>query len=271
MSLLTCSRVNKTYQSGRVGRSRKQLRNHQSPGANTGARTVALREFSMSVETGEITAVMGPSGSGKTTLLNLIATIDRPTSGSIIFEGTEITSLSGRALAAFRRDRLGFVFQDANLLDTLTVRENIVLPLALRGDDRTSMDETVSRLTTLLGIEEILEKYPMETSGGQRQRAAVARALSTDPGMILADEPTGSLDSRNTREIMEYLLELQNSRGATVLLVTHDPLVASYCRRVVFIRDGALFSEIRRNNGRSEFYARVVDVLTALEGAHETI
>jgi putative ABC transport system ATP-binding protein len=252
MPLLMCNEIRKVYGGG----IRK-------------AQTVALRNLDLSVEHGEVTAVMGPSGSGKTTLLNLIATIDRPTSGSIVFEELDVTKLRGTQLADFRRDRLGFVFQDANLLDTLTVGENIILPLALSGIDSKTAAEKVDTLADLLGIQDILDKFPMETSGGQRQRGAVARALSTNPGMLLADEPTGSLDSRNSREMMEYLLELQELEGTTVLIVTHDPLIASYCRRVVFIKDGSLFSEIRRGGDRRTFYSRVADVLTALEGVEE--
>lgn len=238
----------------------------------------ALDDFSIAMESGEFTGIMGPSGAGKTTLLNLVATIDSPTTGSVRFDGTEVSALSGDAVASFRRDNLGFIFQDHNLLDTLTVRENIVLPLALqargrgrhrRGTPRpeTDIEDRVRELAALLGIEEILDKYPVENSGGQKQRVAVARALAGRPGLVLADEPTGSLDSVNARHLMQTLEELNASRHATILLVTHDPLVASYCSRIVFVRDGRLFTELRKAGAREDFYREVVDVLSALEGA----
>ncbi|MFW5689060.1 MAG: ABC transporter ATP-binding protein [Spirochaetota bacterium] len=234
---------------------------------------LALDSFSVSLEAGEFTGVMGPSGAGKTTLLNLIATIDSASSGSLKFDGREIAGLGANGLAEFRRDNLGFIFQDHNLLDTLTVRENIMLPLALqRRADRTrysqqQIAERVTELARLLGIEETLDKYPVENSGGQRQRVAVARALAGNPGLILADEPTGSLDSVNARQLMQALESLNEHHAATILLVTHDPLVASYCKRIIFIRDGRLFTEVRKSGDRERFYREIVDVLAVLEGA----
>lgn len=238
----------------------------------------ALDELSIAMETGEFTGIMGPSGAGKTTLLNLVATIDATTTGSVRFEGREISALSGDAVASFRRDNLGFIFQDHNLLETLTVRENIMLPLALQARGRrrhrsdkqlsaASIDARVQELAVLLGIEEILDKYPVENSGGQKQRVAVARALAGRPGLVLADEPTGSLDSVNARHLMQTLEELNAAHQATILLVTHDPLVASYCNRIIFIRDGRLFTELRKGGARDEFYREIVDVLSLLEGA----
>jgi ABC-type lipoprotein export system ATPase subunit len=250
----------------------------------------ALDDFSTTMDSGEFTAIMGPSGAGKTTLLNLVATIDTCTSGEIVFQGTDVSSLSGDALAAFRRDNLGFIFQEHRLLETLTIRENIILPLALQrrahtrrrsrragldgarppSSDRLSteaVEDRVIELAQILGIEDILDKYPVENSGGQKQRAAVARALAGSPGLVLADEPTGSLDSVNARQLMQTLAELNEQAGATILLVTHDPLVASYSRRIVFIRDGKLFTELRRSDGRDRLYHEIVDVLSALEGA----
>lgn len=239
----------------------------------------ALDEFSLRIDPGEFTGIMGPSGAGKTTLLNLVATIDRPTAGSMRFNGAEIATLSGGRLADFRRDNLGFIFQEHNLLETLTVRENILLPLALqrralpRGEraqtelDSGRIHERVEELARTLGIGETLDKYPVENSGGQKQRAAVARALVGRPGLVLADEPTGSLDSANARALMQSLSEINEERAVTILLVTHDPLVASYCRRIVFIRDGRLFTELRRGGTREGFYREIVDVLALLEGA----
>ena len=236
----------------------------------------ALDDLSIEMETGEFTGIMGPSGAGKTTLLNLVATIDAPTTGSVRFDGAEISRLSGNAVASFRRDNLGFIFQDHNLLETLTVRENIMLPLALQSRGRrrggspfppAAIESRVRELSALLGIEEILDKYPVENSGGQKQRVAVARALAGRPGLVLADEPTGSLDSVNARHLMQTLEELNANRQATILLVTHDPLVASYCSRIIFIRDGRLFTELRKDGAREDFYRDIVDVLSALEGA----
>ena len=236
----------------------------------------ALDDLSIEMETGEFTGIMGPSGAGKTTLLNLVATIDAPTTGSVRFDGAEISRLSGNAVASFRRDNLGFIFQDHNLLETLTVRENIMLPLALQSRGRrrggspfppAAIESRVHELSALLGIEEILDKYPVENSGGQKQRVAVARALAGRPGLVLADEPTGSLDSVNARHLMQTLEELNANRQATILLVTHDPLVASYCSRIIFIRDGRLFTELRKDGAREDFYRDIVDVLSALEGA----
>lgn len=239
----------------------------------------ALDEFSARIDPGEFTGVMGPSGAGKTTLLNLVATIDRPTAGSMRFNGEEIATLSGARLADFRRDNLGFIFQEHNLLETLTVRENILLPLALQRRavprseraqtelDSRRMHERVEELARALGITETLDKYPVENSGGQKQRAAVARALVGRPGLVLADEPTGALDSANARALMQTLGEINEQRAVTILLVTHDPLVASYCRRIVFIRDGKLFTEVRRGGTREAFYREIVDVLALLEGA----
>jgi putative ABC transport system ATP-binding protein len=241
--------------------------------SGTGFSKTALDEFSLTVESGEFTGIMGPSGAGKTTLLNLVATIDRATSGSVVVGGTDLATLRHRSLAVFRRDNLGFVFQDHNLLETLTVRENIALPLALKrkAGERTltneRIEERVEELAALLGITECLDKYPVENSGGQRQRAAIARALAGDPGLILADEPTGALDSKNAHLLMRSLRDLNKNHGASILLVTHDPLVASYCSRIVFIRDGRLFSEIRRAGERESFYKRIIDVLATLEGA----
>lgn len=245
--------------------------------AAAGFEKTALDEFSLTVESGEFTGIMGPSGAGKTTLLNLVATIDRANSGSVTVNGTDLSVLKRGSLAAFRRDNLGFVFQDHNLLETLTVRENIALPLALkrkageRGLTNEQITERVEELAALLGITECLDKYSVENSGGQRQRAAIARALAGSPGLILADEPTGALDSKNAHLLMRALRDLNEHHGASILLVTHDPLVASYCNRIVFIRDGRLFSEVRRSGERDAFYKRIIDVLATLEGASHDV
>ena len=227
----------------------------------------ALNGVSFAMERGEFTAVMGASGSGKSTLLNVIATIDRPSSGSILLEGRNIAEMREQALAAFRRDRLGFIFQEYNLLDTLTVAENIVLPLNLR---RCALPETKRRLAQVaaaLEIAEQLDKFPRQLSGGQRQRAACARALITEPALILADEPTGALDSANSRSLMQTFTRMNQSLGSTILMVTHDAVVGSYADRVLFLKDGKIWNELYRGDrSRQSMYHEILNVLAALGG-----
>ena len=226
----------------------------------------AIDGVSLDLEAGEFVAVMGPSGSGKTTLLNLMALLDRPDSGSISIEGQDSGELKGDALASFRRRRLGFVFQDASLIDTMTLRENICLPLALDRAGRDQIAQRVQEIAAALGIADILDKFPAETSGGQRQRAACARALSCGPALLLADEPTGALDSKSGRDLMERFRELHESGQAAVLMVTHDPFAASWARRVIFLRDGRIFTEARRTGERRAFFDRIQEVQAAMEG-----
>lgn len=227
----------------------------------------ALNCVSFAMERGEFTAVMGASGSGKSTLLNVIATIDRPSSGSILLEGRNIAEMREQALAAFRRDRLGFIFQEYNLLDTLTVAENIVLPLNLR---RCALPETKKRLAQVaaaLEIAEQLDKFPRQLSGGQRQRAACARALITEPALILADEPTGALDSANSRSLMQTFTRMNQSLGSTILMVTHDAVVGSYADRVLFLKDGKIWNELcRGDRSRQSMYHEILNVMAALGG-----
>ena len=227
----------------------------------------ALNGVSFAMERGEFTAVMGASGSGKSTLLNVIATIDRPSSGSILLEGRNIAEMREQALAAFRRDRLGFIFQEYNLLDTLTVAENIVLPLNLR---RCALPETKRRLAQVaaaLEIAEQLDKFPRQLSGGQRQRAACARALITEPALILADEPTGALDSANSRSLMQTFTRMNQSLGSTILMVTHDAVVGSYAARVLFLKDGKIWNELYRGDrSRQSMYHEILNVMAALGG-----
>ena len=227
----------------------------------------ALNGVSFAMERGEFTAVMGASGSGKSTLLNVIATIDRPSSGSILLEGRNIAEMREHALAAFRRDRLGFIFQEYNLLDTLTVAENIVLPLNLR---RCALPETKRRLAQVaaaLEIAEQLDKFPRQLSGGQRQRAACARALITEPALILADEPTGALDSANSRSLMQTFTRMNQSLGSTILMVTHDAVVGSYADRVLFLKDGKIWNELYRGDrSRQSMYHEILNVMAALGG-----
>ncbi|NMD68946.1 ABC transporter ATP-binding protein [Bacillus sp. DNRA2] len=227
----------------------------------------ALNEIDLTVQEGEFVGIMGPSGSGKTTLLNVLATIDEPTSGSINVDGTNILKMNEAQLSEFRRDKLGFIFQDYNLLDTLTVKENIVLPLALAKINTTKLEEDVARVADKFGITSILEKYPYQISGGQKQRTAAARAIVSRPSLILADEPTGALDSKSATDLLESLKGLSEHDHATILMVTHDAFAASYCQRVIFIKDGKLFTELVKGKGtRKEFFQKVLDVLSALGG-----
>lgn len=226
----------------------------------------ALSNISLHVETGEFVGIMGPSGSGKTTLLNVISTIDGPTSGSVKIDGENPHSLRQPELAKFRRRDLGFVFQDFNLLNTLTVEENIVLPLTLDRKRVSEMKEKVNKLAETLGIQSILNKRTNEISGGQMQRAAVARAMINEPKLVLADEPTGNLDSKASKNVMELLTLMNEQYKATMLLVTHDPTAASYCDRVIFIRDGRIFSEIHRGDNRQVFFQKIIDTQSLIGG-----
>ncbi|BDH62935.1 ABC transporter ATP-binding protein [Lysinibacillus sp. PLM2] len=228
----------------------------------------ALNQLSFEVEKGEFLAVMGPSGSGKTTLLNLISTIDKPTSGEIVINGILPSKLNKQELALFRRRQLGFVFQDFNLLSMLTVEENIVLPLTLDEKPVALMEERIAILSEKLGLNDFLHKKPNEISGGQAQRTAIARALIHEPTVILADEPTGNLDSNNSREVLELLNAINKERLATIVMVTHDPIAASFCDRVLFIKDGEFFNEIYRDERRQTFFQRILNVLSLLGGGN---
>ncbi len=224
----------------------------------------ALRRVSFSVERGEYVAVMGESGSGKTTLLNLLAALDRPTGGSVLLDGVDTASLPEKDVAAFRRDQLGFVFQDFNLLDTFSIEDNIYLPLVLAGYAYPEMAARLQPLAAQLGISDLLKKYPYEVSGGQKQRAAVARALITRPKLLLADEPTGALDSRSTDELLSLFAEV-NRAGQTIVMVTHSVKAASHATRVLFIRDGEVYHQLYRGNDTNEqLYQKISDTLTVL-------
>ena len=229
--------------------------------------TKALNNISFTVNDNEFLAIMGASGSGKTTLLNTISTIDTVTSGNIIINGIDITNLNEEELSNFRKENLGFVFQDFNLLDTLTIKENIALSLIINKEDKTKIDDLVLDISKKLGISDILSKYPYEVSGGQKQRCACARALINSPKLILADEPTGALDSRNARVLLETFKEMNEELEATILMVTHDAFSASFASRVLFIKDGKIFNEIiKGKKTRGEFYDEIIDVLTLLGG-----
>ena len=229
--------------------------------------TRALDDVSFDIAQGEFVGVMGPSGSGKSTLLNCISTIDAVTSGSIILNGRDITQLRSRQLSKFRRDDLGFIFQDANLLDTLTGFENIALALTIKGEKADSVRAKVDRTADLLGVADVLQKYPRQMSGGQRQRVAAARAIVADPKLVLADEPTGALDSRNAAVLLETLEVLNEKLHATIMMVTHDAVAASYADRILFVKDGKLFNELRRgDSSRTDFYQRILEVQAFLSG-----
>ncbi|MCY7751339.1 MULTISPECIES: lantibiotic ABC transporter ATP-binding protein PsdA [Bacillus] len=226
----------------------------------------ALSDFDLSVAKGEFVGIMGPSGSGKTTLLNLLATIDKPTQGEMMINGIQPKTLKDQDLALFRRRELGFVFQDFNLLDTLTIRENILLPLALDKVKLREMEARLDELADALQIKHILDHRTYEVSGGQQQRAACARAIIHNPALILADEPTGNLDSKSAKQVMNTLAQLNEEKEATILLVTHDATAASFCKRIVFIKDGRFFSEIHRGTNRQVFYQSILDTLSVLGG-----
>ena len=226
-----------------------------------------LKDITETVDKGQVICVIGPSGSGKSTLLNCISTIDKVTSGHIYLKDVDITKLKGYKLTKFRRDALGFIFQDFNLLDTLTSFENIALALTIKRSNYKKIDDKVSEIASALGIKDILNKYPYELSGGQKQRVACARAIVTNPDLILADEPTGALDSKSARMLLDSLNALNEKLNATILMVTHDSFTASYADRVIFIKDGKIFNEIvKGDNSRKVFFNSIMDVQTLLGG-----
>lgn len=229
----------------------------------------ALKNVNFSVEEGEFVAIMGESGSGKTTLLNILAALDKPTAGTVLLEGKDFTSIKESEVAAFRRDNLGFVFQDFNLLDTFTLEDNIYLPLVLAGKKFDEMHRRMNPIARVLGITDLLKKYPYEVSGGQKQRAACARALITNPRIILADEPTGALDSKALDELLS-LFDNINNTGQTILMVTHSTKAAARASRVLFIKDGEVFHQIYKgNNTNEQMYQKISDTLTLLAGGEK--
>lgn len=234
---------------------------------NKSSLTKAVDNISFDVEKGEFVAIMGASGSGKTTLLNCISTIDRVTSGHIYVAGEDITKLKGNKLNKFRREELGFIFQDFNLLDTLTAYENIALALSIQDVKANEIDMRIKKVAKDLDIEGVLNKYPYQMSGGQKQRVASARAIITSPKLILADEPTGALDSKSSKMLLERFEYLNKNIQATILMVTHDAFTASYASRVIFIKDGKIFNELHKGSGsRKEFFDKIIDVVTVLGG-----
>ncbi|HAT4342135.1 TPA: ABC transporter ATP-binding protein [Clostridium perfringens] len=229
--------------------------------------TKAIDNINFKVDKGEFVGIMGPSGSCKTTLLNCISTIDNVTTGSIVINGKDITKLKAKELEKFRRDELGFIFQDFNLLDTLTAYENIALALTIQGKKPKDIDALIKKVAKSLGIDGILNKFPYQISGGQKQRVASARAIVTNPSLILADEPTGALDSKSARMLLDSFESLNKDLEATILMVTHDAFTASYAHRILFIKDGKIFNElVRGTDSRKEFFDRIIEVITLLGG-----
>lgn len=244
-----------------------EVKNIEKYYGNKGNITKAINRISFDVEPGEYVGIMGASGSGKTTLLNCISTIDKVTSGRIMVNGEDITKLKGKQLSKFRREQLGFIFQDFNLLDTLTIYENIALALTIMKTPANEVDDRVRSIAERLMIGDILEKYPYQASGGQKQRTACARAIVSNPSMILADEPTGALDSKSARMFLDSIETLNLELNATILMVTHDAFTASYCKRILFIKDGKIFNElIRGKDSRKQFFDKIIEVVTLLGG-----
>lgn len=234
--------------------------------------TKAINNISFTVEEGEFVGVMGASGSGKTTLLNCISTIDKVSSGHIYISGNDITKLQSKKISKFRREELGFIFQDFNLLDTLTAYENIALALTIMKVNHKEIDKRVKEVSKKLNIEDVLKKYPYEMSGGQKQRVASARAIITKPSLILADEPTGALDSKSAKMLLESMEDLNKSLNATIMMVTHDAFSASYANRILFIKDGRIFNElIRGKDSRKEFFDKIIEVITLLGGDQNNV
>lgn len=241
---------------------------------NGQSETKALNGITCDVLEGEFLGIMGASGSGKTTLLNIIATMLKPTSGKIILDGQNISSFKGSQLAAYRGNQIGYLFQQFELIDNLTVKENILLPLTIHGNNLNTQQQALQQLTTQLDIDELLHKFPSHLSGGQKQRVAAARALISNPRIVLADEPTGALDTKNAKILMEKLTEHNQQHASTILMVTHDANAASYCSRILFIQDGVIFHELRKNKpeeSNSTFYERIVMVMAQLAGGSSNV
>ncbi|WP_432664704.1 ABC transporter ATP-binding protein [Wukongibacter baidiensis] len=227
---------------------------------------MALRNISFEVEEGQFIGVMGASGSGKTTLLNILGSIDKPTTGRFFMGDKDITALSKKQLAKHRMANIGFIFQDYNLLETMTLKENIILPLALSGHKPKAMEDRLNELANNMGITKVIDKYPYEVSGGEQQRAAACRALITNPKIILADEPTGNLDSKSGKDLLELLAYINDEYKATILMVTHDVFAASYCEKIMFIRDGEIYNELYSGDNKKDFFDSIIDVMSVLGG-----
>ena len=231
-----------------------------------GMSSTVLDGINLEIEEGEFLGIMGPSGAGKTTLLNIMSTIDTPTSGKYYFEGKDMGKIKGKELALFRKNKIGFIFQDFNLLDTMTVQDNIALPLALSKVNHREIIEKIEKISEFLGIKDHLNKYPYQLSGGQKQRVAAARALMTSPSVIFADEPTGALDSKSSAELLQCLSSMNKQYNTTIIMVTHDAFASSYCRRIMFIKDGKIHAKLDKNRSRKEFFKRIMDMVTSMGG-----
>lgn len=228
--------------------------------------TKVLDNLSFSVDEGEFVGIMGPSGAGKTTLMNILSSVAAPSIGSVIISGKDITKLSGNQLSDFRRQKVGFIFQDFNLLDTLNAKDNIILPLAIQKLSIKEVEERLEKIVQVLGIAHLMDYYPKELSIGQKQRIAAARAVIGQPAVLFADEPTGALDSKSAAELLRYLSDVNIQEAMTILMVTHDPFTASYCNRVLFIKDGVFFSEVIKKGSRKEFFNKIIDMQAAIGG-----
>ncbi len=243
-----------------------QIKNLIKNYGSKGFQSRVLKGIDLTVLKNDFIAIMGPSGSGKTTLLNILSTIDKPTQGTVTLDGRDITRMSNRELSKLRRDKIGFIFQDYNLLDTMNLEDNIALPLSLGGVEGKECVRRARELAALFGLEEHLKKYPYQLSGGQKQRGATCRALVTEPEILFADEPSGALDSKAGRELLECFRKVNEERQATILMVTHDPFCASYARDVYMLSDGRIMCRISRGADRKEFYDRIIDVQTSMGG-----
>mgnify|MGYP000114658386 FL=1 len=226
----------------------------------------ALDGIDLKVYKGEFLGIMGPSGAGKTTLLNVLSTIDKPTSGDILYEGKNILNMKNKELSIFRRNNIGFLFQDFNLLDNMSVEDNIALPLALSKVNVKEIKEKVNKLSEFFGLKNHLKKYPYQLSGGQKQRVAAARAIITSPSIVFADEPTGSLDSKSSQELLQCLLRMNEELNTTIIMVTHDPFAASYCKRILYLKDGKIHARLDKDSTRKEFFKRIIDFVGSMGG-----
>lgn len=243
-----------------------QVKNISKEYGKKGVKTRVLNNVSLEIYEGDFIAIMGPSGAGKSTLLNLLSTIDKPTHGSIILEGVDITKVKNDKLSNIRKDHIGFIFQDYNLLDNMTLMDNIALPLSINGKNPKQIVGKVKKLADLFGIKEHLEKYPYQLSGGQKQRGAAARALIADPDIVFADEPTGALDSKSSKELLMSLQKINEQKNATILMVTHDAFSASYAKQVYLLKDGEISCKLNAGDSRKEFYDRILQLMASLGG-----
>ena len=243
-----------------------EAKNLRKEYGSKGMAFTALDGIDLKVYKGEFLGIMGPSGAGKTTLLNILSTIDRPTSGNIFYDGRDVLTMKNRELSLFRRNKIGFLFQDFNLLDNMSVEDNIALPLALSNVHVKEIKEKVEKLSEFFGLKEHLKKYPYQLSGGQKQRAAAARALITSPSIVFADEPTGALDSKSSQELLQCLLRMNEELNATIIMVTHDAFAASYCKRILYLKDGKIHARLDKDSTRKEFFKRIIDFVGTMGG-----